>query len=327
MLLVCYGTRPEWIKVKPIIDAIECKTLFTGQHKHLISHEADISLKIESESTNRLNSIFSSVMKQEGIFSEIDQVLVQGDTASAAAIALSAFHQKIKIIHLEAGLRTHNLENPYPEEAYRQIISRVANIHLCPTKYNKQCLEDEKVSGEIHVVGNTVLDNLVDLPISYNQEILVTMHRRENHPLIKEWFKEISKLAIDNPDLVFTLPIHPNPNVQKHKKLLKNVNVVNPIPYEEMKRRVASCRFLISDSGGLQEEASFLKKKIIVCRKTTERIESIGESSFICENPNKLEDLFNTIKKQYIIKDGYRCPYGDGKATQKIQKVLRVINE
>jgi len=296
--------------------------LFTGQHKHLLSHECDISLNIGAESSNRLNCIFSSVMRQEDIFNGVDQVLVQGDTASAAAIALSAFHQKIKIIHLEAGLRTYNIADPYPEEAYRQIISRVASVHLCPTKYNKQCLEDEKVSGEIYVVGNTVLDNLVDLPVSYNQEVLVTMHRRENHPIIKEWFKEISKLATENPNLTFTLPIHPNPNVKKHKGYLKNVNVVDPIPYEEMKKRIASCRFLISDSGGLQEEASFLKKKIIVCRKTTERVESIGKSSFMCTDPSQLKSIFNKIKKEYIVDINYACPYGSGDAAQSIQKIL-----
>ena len=321
MILVCYGTRPEWIKVKPVIDLIDCKVLFTGQHKDLADFDYDIGLEIKDYG-NRLDSVFCSVLQAEDIFNGIDTVLVQGDTASAAAIALAAYHRKVKIVHLEAGLRTYDMDNPYPEEAYRQVISRLADVHLCPTDHNASCLESERVSGATYVVGNTVLDSLVNLPVSYNNEVLVTMHRRENHAIMADWFEQISQLAVENPDLHFTIPLHPNPNVQRCRLHLKKVRIVDPLPYNEMKKRLSQCRLLISDSGGLQEEASFLRKKIIVCRKKTERIESLDVSSFLCDSPSDLKDIFNRLKTDYTIKDMYACPYGDGNAAQKIKTVL-----
>ena len=322
MILVCYGTRPEWIKVKPVIDLIDCKVLFTGQHKDLADFDHDISLEIKDYG-NRLDSVFCSVLQAGyNIFNGIDTVLVQGDTASATAIALAAYHRQIKVVHLEAGLRTYDMENPYPEEAYRQVISRLADVHLCPTEHNAECLENEKVSGAIYTVGNTVLDNLVNLPVTYNNEVLVTMHRRENHAFMSDWFEQISQLAIENPDLHFAIPLHPNPNVQRCKLHLKKVTILDPLSYSEMKKRLSQCRLLISDSGGLQEEASFLKKKIIVCRKRTERIESLGVSSFLCPSPSGLKDIFNSLKENYVVNDTYICPYGKGNAAQQIKEVL-----
>ena len=325
MILACCGTRPEWIKVKPIVDLLGCKVLFTGQHEHLISSDQGIKLEIKDYG-NRLDSIFCSIMQAQHIFDNIDAVLVQGDTASSVAIALAAFNKGIKVIHLEAGLRTYDMENPYPEEAYRQIISRITDVHLCPTKYNKKCLENEKVSGSVHVVGNTVLDNLINLSVSYNNEILVTMHRRENHAILADWFKKISELALENPNLKFVIPLHPNPNVQKHKAYLSGVKIIEPLSYEKMKKRISQCRLIISDSGGLQEEASFLRKKIIVCRKITERIESLNKSSFLCQTPIQLKPIFNSLKEDYIIDKNYRSPYGDGTAAIKIQRIIEYEN-
>ena len=326
MILVCYGTRPEWIKVKPIIDAIDCRVLFTGQHSELANNKFDKRLKIHNYQ-NRLDSIFASVMQAEDIFEGIDSVMVQGDTASAAAIALSAYNRKIKVIHLEAGLRTYDLDNPYPEEAYRQIISRISDINLCPTELNKANLLQEKTNGKIYVVGNTVLDNLKDIDITYGNEILVTMHRRENHDILPLWFNEISKLALKNKDLKFTIPLHPNPNVQKCVKYLNGVHVIPPLTYEKMKSKIASCRFIISDSGGLQEEAIFLNKKIIVCRKETERTETIGQTSFLCESPDLLNNIFNDINNDYLVPESNICPYGDGFAAKKIKQILENKSE
>lgn len=324
MILVCYGTRPEWIKIKPLLKAMDGKipyrVLYTGQHKHIGNFYHDISISI-SEDVGRLNSIVSSILtSSEGAFRGIDYVLVQGDTASAYAMALAAFHNNKKIIHLEAGLRTYDNENPYPEEAYRQMISRVSNINLCATADNFKNLVQEKCSGKNFVVGNTVLDNLKGLETEYGDTIIITLHRRENHAIIDKWFEQIDAIAKKNANLKFVLPIHPNPNILKHRNLLKHVSVVEPMSHKEIISRISKCRFLISDSGGLQEEASFLNKKIIVCRESTERSESLGSHSVLCRRPLDLKNIFENVNNSYYI--DAPCPYGDGEASQKIVKIL-----
>ena len=228
-ILLCFGTRPEWLKIKPLTRVLDnYELLFTGQHTALWKYiDADYKINInESNSDKRLDQIISDCLLQfpEGDF---DSILVQGDTVSAFACALAAFHKNKKVLHLEAGLRTYNLDHPYPEEAYRQMISRIADVNLCPTRLSSKNLTNEKVNGENYVVGNTVLDNLVDYKskCEYTNKILVTMHRRENHYWIDQWFIEIDKLAKNNPHLTFILPLHPNPNVQKHKHLLNHLRV------------------------------------------------------------------------------------------------------
>ena len=328
--LIAFGTRPEWIKLKPVIDmfdnkSIAYKTLFSGQHVDLLPKEViesvDTKLKI-NDGSSRLDSIVGSVMVGSGIWDDdISHVMVQGDTTSAFAIALAAFHRKLKVVHLEAGLRTYDIWDPYPEEFNRQAISRLTDLHLCPTKLSKDYLSDEKVPGRIEVVGNTVLDNLRDVKTKYTNKVVVTMHRRENHEIIDRWFKEIDKIAEANKDLEFIIPIHPNPNVQKYKYLLKNLKVVEPMEYNKFIELLAQSKFVISDSGGLQEETSFLQKKCIVCRKTTERHEGINTFAFMCPDPKNLKHIFNKINKNHI-PNGI-CPYGDGHSATKIYKVLK----
>ena len=325
MILLCYGTRPEWIKIKPLIAAFKgilpFKVLYTGQHQHIGNFYHDCSLSI-TNGINRLDSIVKSILDApEDIFNNVKYVIVQGDTASTYATALTAFHRKIKIIYLEAGLRTYNLENPYPEEAYRQMISRISSINLCATQENMNNLISEKCPGDNYVVGNTVLDNLINVNATYGDEVIVTMHRRENHSIMNKWFYEINELAKKNKDLKFTIPLHPNPNVKKHSSILTHVNIVDPLPYEKMIEKISNCRFLISDSGGIQEESSFLNKKVIVCRKWTERKESVGTHSFLCEEPKKLKGIFNDVKNNFIVNQP--SPYGDGFASKKILKILR----
>ncbi len=327
MILICYGTRPEFIKIQPLISKLKgnvpYRLLFTGQHIDIANFQYDYKLNIKPLK-NRLDSIFSSCLDlDESIFSGIERVMVMGDTASAAAMSIAAFNRGLKILHLEAGLRTYDMDNPYPEEGYRQIISRLSDVHFCPTKENKLNLEKEKAGGSKHVVGNTVLDNLAGLKTSYTDEIIVTIHRRENHSLIIDWFKELSKLALENSNLRFTIPLHPNPNVSKYKDYLIGLNIIEPLPYEEMKVKISNCRFIISDSGGLQEEASFLKKKIIVCRKTTERPESLGQTSFLCSSPQKLQKIFNGVSSDFTVTYNHNCPFGDGNASSKITNILR----
>ena len=323
-ILICFGTRPEWLKVKPLIKLMnrdEYQLLFTGQHEDLLKTiEVDYKIKINN-SDNRLDSIISDCMLQfpNGNF---DGILVQGDTGSAFGCALAAFNRQIKIYYLEAGLRSRSLQHPFPEEGYRQMIARIADVNFAPTELSYSNLVGEGVLGDIFEVGNTVLDNLVDLPKStYGNQVLVTMHRRENHHQMAEWFTEINDLAKQYSELEFIIPIHPNPNVQAHKHLLTNVKVVEPLSHEETINILLNCKLVISDSGGIQEESTFFNKKVIVCRETTERPEGISTGHLhLCKSPKDLKDLFGRLEENsYICKP---CPYGDGKAAEKIKKIL-----
>ena len=225
---------------------------------------------------------------------------------------------------MEAGLRTFDRQNPYPEEFNRTAISSLASIHLCPTKSAAENVISMVGSdSQIFVTGNTVLDNLLGLSPEIENKVLVTMHRRENHKRIKEWFRIINDLAIENPDLEFVLPLHPNPNVSKYRFQLKNVTVVDPLSYDDCLDFIRTCKVIITDSGGIQEESSFLKKKCIVCRKTSERAEGLGTFAFMCPHPNMLKPAFDGIIQsgEFIVNED--CPYGDGKASERIVKVLK----
>ena len=325
-ILLCFGTRPEWLKIKPLIKLMkksQYKLLFTGQHPDLLKDvEVDYQIKI-NQSDNRLDSIISDCMLQfpNGDF---EGVLVQGDTGSAFGCALAAFNRQLKIYYLEAGLRSYNLEHPYPEEGYRQMISRISNVNFAPTELSFDNLIEEKVSGETHIVGNSVLDNLLEYKTGeYGNQVLVTLHRRENHHWMDDWFREINILAMENPDLEFILPIHPNPNVQKHRGLLTHVTITDPLEHKQLIEILKKCRLVISDSGGLQEEGSFFNKKVIVCRTTTERPEGLDTGHlYLCPSPSNLRVLFGLINKDYYIDT--KCPYGDGKTSEKI---LDILNE
>ena len=327
MILVSFGTRPEWIKIKPVLDEMEgkipYKLLFTGQHEDLLAtvdFKAQVARLTIKNGPNRLDSIVESVMNLDEIFDGVEALMVQGDTSSAFAVALAAFHRKIKVIHLEAGLRTYDKNQPYPEEFNRQVISRIADVHLCPTRTSRRNLVNENVEGTIRVVGNTVLDNIRDVKTEYTDKIIVTMHRRENHYNMDEWFKEIDKLAEEYTDLEFIIPLHPNPNVQKHKHIFKHVKVVDPMEYNDFIELLAKSKFVITDSGGLQEETSFLSKKCIVCREKTERQEGIGTFAVKCTAPRALAGLFKNMNNNYI--PSGECPYGDGYAAEKAFEVI-----
>lgn len=326
MILLCFGTRPEWLKIKPIIGLMnknEYKLLFTGQHPDLL-RDVEVDYRIEvGESENRLDQLISDCMLQFPT-GDFTSVLVQGDTASAFACALAAFNRQLKIYYLEAGLRSYNMQHPYPEEAYRQMIARIADVNLAPTALSRYNLEKELVSGARFIVGNTVLDNLVEFrsKCEYQNKVLVTLHRRENLYWMDKWFTELEKLANENPELEFILPIHPNPNVQKHRHLLSKVNVVEPLSHSELLEVLVKCRLVISDSGGLQEEGSFFNKKVIVCRTTTERPEGIETGHlYLCPTPEELPKWFGKLKENYYIDT--ICPYGDGKSSQRVVDIIR----
>lgn len=329
--MIAFGTRPEYIKFKPIIETFKqnnfnkFKIVFTGQHKDLLSLsdiKIDYKLVIE-DGSNRLDSIFVSLLNKENIFNNITYTMVQGDTATAYAIALASFHRNVPVIHLEAGLRTYDLQNPYPEEYYRRCISNLSYINLCVSELNKQNLINEKTPGKLYVVGNTVLDNIKNVEHCYENKILITLHRRENHSIMDEWFTNINKLSEKYKEYNFLLPIHPNPNVLKHRHLLKNVNVIKPLEHSELIDYMSKCKLLITDSGGLQEESSFLKKKSIVCRKETERKEGLETFSFLCKHPEELEGMFDELLLNFEIND--KCPYGDGNSSGKIYDIIKQI--
>ena len=330
MLLISFGTRPEWIKIKPVVDAIEgkipFKILFTGQHTSLVEEYLKDTFVVNEigSGDNRLDSIVCSLLNKDKLFEGVSHVMVHGDTTSAFAVGLAAFHRNIPVIHLEAGLRTFDRQNPYPEEFNRTAISSLASIHLCPTQSAAEnVISMVGADSQIFVTGNTVLDNLIGLSPEIENKVLVTMHRRENHKRIKEWFRIINDLAIENSELEFVFPLHPNPNVSKYRFQLKNVTVVDPLSYDDCLDFIRTCKVIITDSGGIQEESSFLKKKCIVCRKTSERAEGLGTFAFMCPHPNMLKPAFDGIIQsgEFIVNED--CPYGDGKASERIVKVLK----
>lgn len=333
MILLTYGTRPEYIKIKPLINEmvkqnIPFKTLCTGQHKDIVSQDADFVLEMKEYGDNRLDNIIQNCMNMPSEwFEDINYILVQGDTTSVAGLSLSALHRKIKVIHLEAGLRSYDTENPYPEENNRKIVSTIADIHLCPTENNKNNLIKENIPEEkIFVVGNTGLDNLIHLKdkVSYEKIVLITLHRRENHEKILEWFSTINKIAEEYPEFQFILPIHPNPNVQKHKNILTRVNVVDSLPHNDLLNILTRSSLVITDSGGIQEECCFLNKKCIVCRVVTERPESIGNTSFLVESSDKLSSVV-TYHINNPIPSNTKCPFGNGEASKKICEIFNSI--
>lgn len=305
--MVSFGTRPEYIKVLPIIKAIpDCIVLFTGQHSTLLEGiRADriITIPLEvrrhdyyDKGGERLNQIFSSVLSSKDIFKGVTHCMVQGDTASSFAVALYAFHSQITVIHLEAGLRTYDQSNPYPEETYRQLISRIATIHLCPTELNKQNLINERVTGDIYVIGNTGLDSLGVSECKSENKVLITLHRRENIKNMGTYFSQINAIAKEFPQYNYILPMHPNPDIQAYRKILsEKINVVKPLPHDELINIIKGSEIIITDSGGIQEEASYFRKKTIVCRIVTERPEIVGISSTLCTDPTKLLETFKNI--------------------------------
>lgn len=321
-ILICFGTRPEFIKVKSLIDNLNnIKTCYIKQHKDLLNDiKTDYIINIDDLTNNRLNNVISNVLLKNNIFENIEYVLVQGDTTTAFSIALSAFNNNIKIIHLEAGLRSNNMYDPYPEEMNRCLISRMTNIHLCPTELNKQNLLIENIKENIYVVGNTGLDNINKENCCYENKVLITLHRRDNHDIMDKWFIELSNIANQYKNIEFILPIHPNPNVLKHKHLLTNINVIEPLKHNELIEIIKKCKFIISDSGGLQEECSFLNKKIIICRKTTERPEVLNTHGILCNDYTQLNNIVNDIMYNYYVNK--ECPFGDGFSWKKIKDVL-----
>lgn len=330
-ILIIYGTRPEYLKVKPILKNnkdLFLKSLHIKQHHDIINFgNPDYTIDIESSPIDRLNNLFSEITKKLGsIIQDFDAILIQGDTATVAASAICAFNLKKQIIYLESGLRSFDLDNPYPEEGYRQMVARISSVHLCPTELSKSNLVQENIQNPIHVVGNTCLDNLLEYKknTNYLNKILITLHRNENISLIEDWIYAIDKIAEKYQNIEFIFPVHLNPIIQSASRKSKHINLITPLEHDNLINLMKDCKLIITDSGGIQEESSFLNKKIIVCRKTTERPEAISTGHInLCDSPNKLSDIFELLIHDFIInKDS---PYGDGHASEKIIDILKTI--
>jgi len=300
MYLICFGTRPELIKLIPLIQIfkeknIQFKTLFSGQHENLIKDfykyidEPDYVFTNIMEHGQTLNQLSSKILLQSNqlfIDNTFSHVIVQGDTTTAYSLALSAFHFQIPVIHLEAGLRTNDKYSPFPEEINRRLISQISSIHLCPTKISIENLQKEQITNGVHLVGNTVVDiykyifentipsNKIQDIIDNNKEyIVVTLHRRENRgDKIFSMWNQLNTLSIKYKFVYIT-----HPSLPDSKKILDNSNIIllDPQDYESMVHLISNSKGIITDSGGLQEEAVCGNKRVLVCRDTTERPETI----------------------------------------------------
>ena len=256
---------------------------------------------------------FSKILQSE----KPDLLIVQGDTTTVAVCALIAYYEKISVGHVEAGLRTFNLNSPFPEEGNRQIVSRISKYNWAPTKLAARQLEKENAQN-IFITGNTVVDacNSYNYDIKYENKILITLHRRENFgKKLENMFKQINNRSEEYPELDFIFPMNPNPNVQNLKYLLNNINVIKPLAYKDLIKLLSRVKFVISDSGGIQEECATFKKKILVCRDTTERPEGI-DAGFAKIIGTDIKNNFNWAYKNYKW-DGEN-PYGDGNAAKII---------
>lgn len=334
MYLICYGTRPELIKLIPLINkfkenGIIFKTLFSGQHEDLIKDfynlvkKPDFILNNIMEKNQSLNKLVSKILlKIDNILlrNDIKNVIIQGDTSTAFAIALSAFHHKKTIIHVEAGLRTHNKYSPYPEEMNRAIISKLTDIHLCPTSISVENLKNEGITKNVHLVGNTIVDmfsNIKNIPLELKNipknYFLVTLHRRENRGLkMNKLWEQINLLAKKYNIIYIT-----HPSLPESKNILKNVKLLEPQSYINMVYLIKNCNGIITDSGGLQEEAVCSHKKILICRETTERPETTISGYGKLVYLNIIENI------EFLFKENKNLinPYGE-KVCDKIIKVL-----
>jgi len=373
-VLLIFGTRPEAIKMAPLVKAfeketsIESKVCVTAQHREMLDQVLDMFEIVPDYDLNLMKpgqdlyDITSNILLgMKDVLSDFspDVVFVHGDTTTTSATSLAAFYQKIKVGHVEAGLRTGDIYSPWPEEANRQITGILANYHFAPTTISRDNLLRENKSKEsIFVTGNTVIDalflalnkiknneklknNIISIiNAQYNLDdskkfILVTGHRREN---FGQGFINICEalktLAINNPDIDIVYPVHLNPNVQKPVKELlseiSNVHLMEPLQYETFLYLMSKSYFIITDSGGVQEEAPSLGKPVLVMRDTTERPEALEagtvklvgtNSEMITKEAQKLLDDDIEYKKMSKAHN----PYGDGKACENIVEFISNI--
>jgi len=330
MILITYGTRPEWLKVKSVIknfkeNNVAHKVLCVKQHTTLLPKDSfyDFQIELRSELDNRLDEIYASIFDdQQPIFSGVEYVMVQGDTSTASAIALKAVHHNVKVIHLEAGMRTWDRKNPWPEEYNRQVITAVADIHLTPSHHELQYIFGLNKDEKIAFVGSTALDNLVGMNKKNGNEVLITLHRRENAEELADWISVVENLSQIYSELDFTLVKHPNysPDIQE---MLKDsvLRSVEPMEHELFLEKMLNSKIVITDSGGIQEETNFFRIPCIICRKATERHCTLGMNAVLAREPSELKVSFQDVMKQK--KMVYECPYGEGEAAENVLNALK----
>ena len=350
-LLIAFGTRPEIIKLKPLIcelrerNNLEIKLLYVGQHSYTIENVCEMldlpstttieTLKIEENSAcGRLDSIVVSILTEcasKHIFEDVHATLVQGDTTTAFAIALASFHASIPVLHLEAGMRSEDNHEPFPEEFNRRSISVISSLHLCPTSVQASNLLGERVNGEKYVVGNTVCDDICQIlfkEVERRQDfpencVVVTLHRRENRKSFPEWFQAIESLASSTDcqhDFLFV--IHNSPEVRQHLHIFKNVKTCEPLEREQFIHLLNKCERVITDSGGVQEEAVFLNKKILLCRKLASSERREDENTIFVENPKELEKKWNLANNLLLSHRSHNYIYGDGQSSPKCAIII-----
>lgn len=358
-ILCVVGTRPEAIKMAPVILALQqepwaqVRVLATAQHRQMLDQvnaffgiEPDIDLNImrPNQALTTLAARLLLEMDEVLLSEKPDAVLVQGDTTTVMTVALACFYHRIPIGHVEAGLRTWDMQNPFPEEANRVIASKLARWHWAPTEGSKQNLLKEGVAEEdIVVTGNTVIDALlmtaakdlnVGIELDANKRlILVTSHRREN---FGEPFRNICRalrtLAEQNQDVQFLYPVHPNPNVKDvaYELLgsLPNFVLCEPLDYARFIAAMKRSYIILTDSGGVQEEAPALGKPVLVFREETERPEAVDQGVVKLVGPN-YDRIVSETQQLLDDENAYKAmargvsPYGDGLAAQHIVQTLR----
>jgi UDP-N-acetylglucosamine 2-epimerase (non-hydrolysing) len=332
-LCILYGTRPEFLKLKCLIDILR-KTEICLQVIKIVQHNSinedngyyDKILNIDNMTDDRICNIGSNILqKLPPLINDFTHILAQGDTASVFYGLLCGFQMKKICIHLEAGLRTYDLENPFPEEGFRQMISRITDIHLCPSLTEKIFLESEKVKGKIFVVGNTILDLVksYNFPILNENKVLITLHRRENWLEFKDYIIELAKLCKNNNNYLFYFLTHPNPTfkqilIELKEIIPKNMIILDSLPHIELIRLLSSCAFVITDSGGIQEEANYLGKHIYLLRKITER-QSININKITICNLSNIKDI-KCMKFNNEL--GYE--YGEGNSSEIIKQLIHI---
>ncbi|NLM62299.1 MAG: UDP-N-acetylglucosamine 2-epimerase (non-hydrolyzing) [Clostridiales bacterium] len=357
-VMVVFGTRPEAIKMAPLVlelknrEQVECIVCTTGQHRQMLDPiieifglDVDFDLNI-MEPDQTLSMITSkTITGMEPVLEKTkpDMVLVHGDTSTAFAAALAAFYRKIPVGHVEAGLRTGNRYSPYPEEMNRRLISEIAEMHFSPTKSNAENLRRESVTGDIFITGNTVIDALhttvsksfrfysdclLDIDFDRERVLLVTAHRRENYgrPL-ENIMNALRDLAYAYPDIRIVYPVHMSPVVRDTaERILGNVprvSLIEPLNVDEMHNLMDRCHLVLTDSGGLQEEAPALGKPVLVVRRETERPEAV-EAGTVKVCGVERETIFRMASELLDSEEAYSQmanavnPYGDGKACRRI---------
>jgi UDP-N-acetylglucosamine 2-epimerase (non-hydrolysing) len=356
---ITLGTRPEAIKLAPVIQAFkqapdyEAQIILTGQHKEMVEQvmqlfdlSADRDLAIMQHHQTLSDITCRSLQGLEALFKQHQPqlVLVQGDTTTAFAAALAAFYQQIPVGHVEAGLRTDDLFNPYPEEANRRLISQITQLHFAPTPTAVKNLQRSGVTGAIHQTGNTVIDALLrvaatnpacsipNLDWEKYRMILATVHRRENWgPPLKDIAQGFLMILDKFPDTALLLPLHRNPTVREPlQALLGNhprVFLTEPLDYTSLVGAIQRCYLLLTDSGGLQEEAPSLGKPVLVLRETTERPEALAAGTAKLVGTDA-QQIVTAAAKLLSDPEAYATmatainPFGDGKASQRILKIV-----